>query len=164
MVHTFSKPLLCIWWVSGPAYLYCFGNFCILKWWWQVWISSSQIYGTPCSENCDSACTTTVEQLWTKHWEERESEVWLWEEDFIITCHHLDSSKIWWAALLHKSIILNRCCLLGCLLCNSLCLFAFVSLSAMSTVQSVGVCVAEFIEGISQFSVKGDKESKLRCK
>ena len=24
--------------------------------------------------------------------------------------------------------------------------------------------VSEFIEGVSQFSVKGDKESKLRCK
>lgn len=24
--------------------------------------------------------------------------------------------------------------------------------------------IAEFIEGVSQFSVKGDKEQKLRCK
>ena len=26
------------------------------------------------------------------------------------------------------------------------------------------LCISEFIEGVSQFSVKGDKESKLRCK
>lgn len=25
-------------------------------------------------------------------------------------------------------------------------------------------CFTEFIEGVSQFSVKGDKEMKLRCK
>ena len=40
----------------------------------------------------------------------------------------------------------------------------FVSLCAMSIMQVDGLCFAEFIEGISQFSVKGDKESKLRCK
>ena len=27
-----------------------------------------------------------------------------------------------------------------------------------------GILFVEFIEGMSQFSVKGDKESKLRCK
>ena len=26
------------------------------------------------------------------------------------------------------------------------------------------VCFTEFIEGVSQFSVRGDKDSKLRCK
>jgi len=28
----------------------------------------------------------------------------------------------------------------------------------------VHLCLSEFIEGVSQFSVKGDKLSKLRCK
>lgn len=40
----------------------------------------------------------------------------------------------------------------------------FIILTAVLTDDAVSCPSAEFIEGVSQFSVKGDKEQKLRCK